>query len=47
MKKLTIAVALLMVTAILSYADCTYNGFLYPTDTIINGLVCQSDGTWK
>ena len=32
--------------AISSSADCIYNGFTYPTGTIINGLTCQADGTW-
>ena len=30
-----------------AYADCTYAGKIYPTGTIVNGYVCQADGTWK
>jgi len=28
-------------------ADCNYNGSSYPTGTVIGGLVCQEDGTWR
>ena len=27
-------------------ADCIYAGQSYPTGTIINGYVCEPDGTW-
>ncbi len=29
------------------YADCYLNGVAYPTGTVISGLTCQPDGTWK
>jgi hypothetical protein len=47
MKKIIfIAFFLLIYTAIL-HADCIHNGVLYPTGTIINGLTCQADGSWR
>ncbi len=37
----------LVVSASTALADCLYNGRSYPTGTNINGVVCQSDGTWR
>ena len=45
MKKYIIA-ALLMLNSAVVFADCTYNGNLYPTGTVVGGLTCQEDGSW-
>ena len=28
-------------------ADCYLNGAPYPTGTIVAGLTCQADGSWR
>ena len=44
----TIVVFLLLTSMIsLAEAGCWYNGHQYPTGTVIVGLVCQADGSWK
>jgi hypothetical protein len=49
----TILVFLLLMSIILTSmiglaeANCWYNGKRYPTGTVIGGLVCQADGSWK
>ena len=45
MKKYIIA-ALLMLNSTVVFADCTYNGHLYPAGTVVGGLTCQADGSW-
>ena len=30
-----------------AYADCVYRGKSYETGSRVNGLTCQSDGTWR
>ncbi len=30
-----------------AYADCVYEGYMYPTGTKLGDLTCQPDGTWK
>jgi len=46
MVRITIALWL-VATAVTASADCMYNGTLYPAGVIINGLTCQTDGSWK
>ena len=29
------------------FADCYLNGAPYPTGTIVAGLTCQADGSWR
>jgi hypothetical protein len=48
MKKLVIFImSLILLFATIVYADCEYNGVLYPTGTVIDGKTCQADGTWR
>jgi len=42
---LLLAISLIIVS--IAYADCWYNGNLYPTGTVINCKTCQPDGSWK
>lgn len=30
-----------------AFAACYLNGTAYPTGTIVAGLTCQADGTWR
>jgi len=30
-----------------AHADCVYRGNSYATGSRVNGLTCQSDGTWR
>jgi len=30
-----------------AWADCVYQGKTYPTGTVIGGLTCQANGTWR
>jgi len=46
MKKI-IALTILMLVSNIAIADCMYNGYLYPVGTVVGGLTCQADGTWK
>ena len=45
MKQIIVFIALLIFSS-LAYADCRYNGKTYVQGTVINGYVCQPDGTW-
>ena len=45
MKTLVFTIAMLLAGQ--AHAGCYYNGYTYPTGTIINGLTCQSDGSWR
>jgi hypothetical protein len=48
-KKLILLMGVLMVlfgSVSAACADCIYAGRPYPTGTIINGYVCQPNGTW-
>ncbi len=46
-KIILILIALCLMYSATVYADCWYDGKLYPTGSIINGYVCQADGSWK
>lgn len=41
-----IAVALLLVASN-AWADCSYNGGVYPTGTKLGPLTCMPDGSWR
>ncbi len=45
MKKYIIA-ALFILNSTVVFADCTYDGYSYPTGTVVGGLTCQADGSW-
>jgi hypothetical protein len=48
MKKIMfIVIALSLAYMNIAYADCWYQGRSYPTGTIIDGRICQADGTWR
>jgi len=49
MKNIIILLVLLFLalSVKITMADCYYNGHWYPVGTKINGLICQSDGTWR
>jgi len=48
MKKLVfLVISLFLIFAANVYADCYYNGVLYPTGTVIDGKTCQADGSWR
>jgi hypothetical protein len=34
-------------SALPAMADCDYDGYSYPTGTVIRGLTCQPNGTWR
>lgn len=38
---------LIVVISFNSNAACLYNGNPYPTGTVIGGLTCQADGSWR
>ena len=44
--KLLLLVGLLMNVSF-ALADCVYDGRSYGTGTVINGLTCQADGSWR
>ena len=46
MKKLYLAM-MLMVLSSSVFADCYLDGVLYPTGTVVSGLTCQTDGSWR
>jgi hypothetical protein len=33
--------------AVGAMADCVYDGQIYKTGTVVDGLTCQDDGTWR
>ena len=37
----------LMIFSAIANANCWYNGYLYPTGTVVGGLTCQADGGWR
>jgi hypothetical protein len=43
--KTLIAIVMLFISVNVM-ANCVYNGVSYPTGTVINGYVCQANGTW-
>ena len=50
MKKRLLILLLIGVSAIASSlvsAGCMYGDYEYPTGTVIGGLTCQGDGSWK
>ena len=46
MKKIYLAM-ILMVLSSSVFADCYLDGVLYPTGTVVSGLTCQADGSWR
>ena len=49
-KKITLSLSTLFLMILVipkAYADCQFNGKMYPKGTDIGGLVCQPNGTWK
>jgi len=38
---------MLIFTSFTVNANCYYNGNLYPPGTVIGGLTCQADGSWR
>jgi len=40
-------IALFVFFASQTFADCWFNGNLYPTGTRINNKTCQPDGSWR
>jgi len=43
---LLLIISILMVSNLV-FADCEYNGRMYPPGTTINGKTCQTDGSWR
>ena len=40
--------SVILLLGVSSLADaCWYNGFNYPEGTVVAGLVCNADGSWK
>jgi len=46
MKQLYLAV-ILMLLSVSAFAECYLDGVLYPAGTVISGLTCQADGSWR
>ena len=46
-KYLLLLLSISLFLASLAWADCWYNGSLYPTGTVINCKTCQADGSWQ
>jgi hypothetical protein len=47
MKKILFILLFLLIYSTILHADCVHNGVIYPPGTVINGLTCQPDGTWR
>jgi len=45
MKKILYILMFLMSN--IANADCWYNGSVYPTGSVVNGLTCQTNGSWR
>lgn len=45
MKKIFFLV--LLMSASYASADCYLDGVSYPTGTVVSGLTCQNDGSWR
>jgi len=48
--RLLLATALLLLSTAFAQQQprgCYYNGNFYPVGTVIGGLTCQPDGTWR
>ena len=42
-----VLIFILAFTSNIAFADCWYNGVIYPTGSQVNGLTCSVDGSWK
>ena len=42
-----IVILVLMVISTTAQAGCYLDGVLYPTGTVVSGLTCQADGSWR
>ena len=41
-----VIIGITTLTSTMTFA-CPYNGYDYPAGTVIGGLTCQGDGSWK
>jgi len=44
---LFVALVLLMAVNLPVHANCRFNGYSYPTGTVVGDRVCAPDGTWQ
>lgn len=45
--KVALLILVILLSSSTAYGACRYDGYLYPTGTVIGSMICGADGYWR